>query len=258
MIMILRFYSPLTIKCDTPRYVVPGELVSVLDAIPVRCQKHFDDLVDLFAEHYLEEEHQKNYAVHSVVPMPCIHNAVPYICWTVKIDIHYNFAYPKFCLEQCIRELNNTINDQIYTKWGKELEALHVDIQGDIYSLHCSPTDRVIWPGVWCADSCIVPCNVYLYGLTASLPDRMIKHGWLEPKMFECLCDSIKKWVNCSDAVRKCKQRCLEIGSNHDVDATFIASTIDWLRKRTNDKELIKNYNKVYNKMAKLRHEGTN
>ena len=255
--MILRFYSPLTVKSETPRYVVPGGLEAIMEALPVKCAAYFDDMTFQFSEHYLVNEKTKNYCVLSAVPMPCMHKGKPYICWIVTIDIRYSIVYPKFCLEQCIRELNNTINDQIYNKWGKELEALHVDVKGDIYSLHCYPTDRIIWPGVWCDDYYVVPCNVLLSGLTASLPNPLLKHGWVTPHMFECLCDSIKKWVNCSDAVRKCKQRCEEIGSNHDVDARFIASTIDWLSKRTNDKSLIKKYNKVYNKMAKIRHEGT-
>ena len=257
--MILRFYSPLTIKSETPRYVVPGGLEAIMDALPVKCAAYFDDMALQFSEHFLVHEKTKNYCVLSAVPMPCIHDGKPYICWTVTIDIRYSIAYPKFCLEQCIRDINDTLNKQIYHVWGKELEALHVDVQGEIYSLSCSQTDQVVWPGVWCDDCYIIPCTVTLYGLTASLPDRMIKHGWLTPNHFQCLCDDIKQWVNQYDAVRKCENYCNKLSATYayDIDAIFIASTIDWLRKRTNDKELIKKYNKVYNKMAKIRHEGT-
>jgi hypothetical protein len=69
----------MTVKCETPRYVIPGELVSVLDSLPVKCQKYFDDIADFFGEHYLMETHEKNYAVHSVVPMPYIQSTIDWL-----------------------------------------------------------------------------------------------------------------------------------------------------------------------------------
>jgi hypothetical protein len=86
----------------------------------------------------------------------------------------------------------------------------------------------------------------------------MLRHGWLDPEAFDYLCADILRWAQNTDAVRKCVKTVELLIVNYKVDAPYIQSTIDWLRKRTGDKELIKKYNRVYNKMAKLRHEGTN
>ena len=79
----------------------------------------------------------------------------------------------------------------------------------------------------------------------------------LTPEEFDYLCRDILRWVQTTDAVRKCVKTVESLIENYSVDAYYIHSTIDWLSKRTNDKELIKAYNKVYKKMAKIRHEGT-
>lgn len=255
--MILRFYSPLSIKCETPRYVVPGELVSVLDSLPVKCQKYFDDIAEFFGEHYLMETHEKNYAVHSVVPMPCIHNALPYICWLVTVEVKSNPDYKPFDVQQCIIDLRKTLDGQITDGWGEGLEQEHINLQGDVYSVHCSTTDRVTWSGIWCDGTTLLPCTDGLYE-NAGVHPTMLLHGWLDPEAFDYLCRDILRWVQSTDAVRKCAKTVESLIENYKVDAYYIHSTIDWLSKRTNDKELIKAHNKVYKKMAKIRHEGTN
>ena len=254
--MIIRFYSPLTVKCETPRYVIPGELVSVLDSLPVKCQKYFDDIADYFGEHYLMETHEKNYSVHSVVPMPCIHNAVPYICWLVAVEVKSNPDYKPFDVQQCIMDLRKTLDGQIADGWGEGLEQQHINLQGDVYSVHCSATDRVTWPGIWCDGTTLLPCTDVLYG-NAGVRPTMLRHGWLDPEAFDYLCADILRWVQSTDAVRKCVKTVESLIANYKVDAPYIQSTIDWLRKRTDDSDRIKQYTKVYNKMERVRHEGT-
>lgn len=252
--MIIRFYSPMTVKCETPRYVVPSELVSVLDSLPVKCQKYFDDIAEFFGEHYLMETHEKNYAVHSVVPMPCIHHELPYICWLITVEIRNNPVYKPFDVQRCIMDLRKTLDGQIADGWGEGLEQEHINIQGDVYSVHCSATNRVAWPGIWCDGTALLPCtDVLLYG-TAGIRLTMLRHGWLDPEAFDYLCSDILRWVQTTDAVRKCVKTVEKLGEDYKVDAPFIQATIDWLRNRTNDPQKIKQYTKVYDKMVSVRH----
>ena len=251
--MIIRFYSQLTVKCETPRNVVPGELLSVLDSLPVKCQKYFDDIADYFGEHYLMEEHSKNYAVHSVAPMPCIHLEMPSICWLVTVEIRNNPAYKPFDIRQCIVDISNTLASQISDGWGEGLAQQSINMAGDIYSVKCSAPGGVSWPGIWCDGVNLLPCSDILYTKIGVRP-TMLRHGWLETEQFDYLCSDILRWAQSADAVRKCVKTVEKLGEDYKIDAPFIQATIDWLRNRTNDQQKIKQYTKVYDKMVSVRH----
>ena len=174
--------------------------------------------------------------------------------YNITVEIRHNPVYTMFDVQQCIMDLRKTLDSQIADGWGEGLEQQHINLQGDVYSVHCSATNRVAWPGIWCDGTAVLPCTDVLLHGTAGLRPTMLRHGWLDPEAFDYLCSDILRWVQTTDSVRKCVKTVEKLGEDYKVDAPFIQATIDWLRNRTNDQQKINQYTKVYDKMMSVRH----
>ena len=250
--MILRFYSPLSVKCDTPRAVVPHELANVLDALPVKCQRYFDDIAELFDEHYLMETHEKNYSIHSVVPSPCIHNTVPYICWVVTIQVHQDSNYKPFDISNCICDIRKTLDGQITDGWGEGLNQQKIVVDYAIYRVQCEKPVRVMWPGV-CSD------GIVLLHCTPKLdvmhPFDILQHGWLDLDQFDYFIRDLHEWLYDKHAVKKFNKHHELLASKYDIDLLFINGAIDWYcNTMTDDIDGIKTGKKLRKKIMEILH----